>query len=257
MKPGESLSSGLVLIGTVHHDPRGYDTLLQVLSAVRPHIITLELSPYGRGFRTKHSRNISRRIRSLAQTLQGRDSSPEELLPAAVEQLLSAIALPFEYCAARDYAASCNVPLFCIDLSHISRKRLRLLKEEALTRHNMEALLSLPDKNLQNSVNLCYKRASAAWDGQIDRHRLSAAADHADLERDEHMSRRLRNLHQKFPQKLIVHIAGWEHCCRSTGAVNLCRLLQELNPRRILLDDARSESRLSTEAKNRNALLLR
>jgi hypothetical protein len=247
MKAGESISGGLVLVGTVHHDPRGYDTMQRVLAAVRPRIITLELSPYGCGFRTRHSRKISRRIRSLAQTLQGRAGSPGEPLPAAVEQLLSAVALPFEFCAARDHAASCSVPLYCIDLSHISRGRLRLLKEEALTRRNIEALLSLPDKNLQNSVNLCYKRASAAWAEHIGRPRPGAAVDHADIERDEHMSRRLRNLHQKFPQKLIVHIAGWEHCAESAGPPTLYSLLRDLSPRRILLDDARAENRPVTE----------
>ncbi len=159
----KTFSSGLVLVGTVHHDPIGYDKLQRVLAAVRPDIITLELSSYGRGFRTKYSRRLSMRIRSHAQALQGPGSEPLRILPATVEQLLAAVAFPFEYCAAREYAAACRVPLYCIDLSRISRRRLRMLKNEALTRRNIATLLSLPDKNLLNSVNMCYKKAAAAW----------------------------------------------------------------------------------------------
>jgi pheromone shutdown protein TraB len=235
MKAGENRAAGLVLIGTVHHDPRGYDRLLRVLPDVQPDIVTLELSPYGRGFRAKHSGKLSRRIQSLAQTLQGSEYSTAGLLPAAVQQLLSAVTLPFEYCAARDYARASNIPLYCIDLSHISRRRLLMLKDEGLTRRNIAVLLKLPDKNLQNSVNLCYKRAAAAWHAQGDRHRPGAAVDQADIERDAHMSRRLRNLHARFPCKRIAHIAGWEHCADSAGAPTLYGLLRDLRPQRILL----------------------
>jgi hypothetical protein len=236
-------SPGLVLVGTVHHDPIGHDKLQRALLAVRPDIITLELSSYGRGFRTKNSRKLSLRIRSCAQALQGRDSEQLKILPAAVEQLLSAIAFPFEYCAAREYAVACKVPLYCIDLSRISHQRLRILKHEALTRRNIAILLSLPDKNLLNSVNLCYKKAAAVWHEPGDSLRLPAAIDPADSERDRHMSRRLRNLCVKFPHKLILHIAGWEHCASSAGPLNLYGLLQDLNPQRILLDKAWSDNR--------------
>lgn len=236
-------SSGLVLVGTVHHDPIGYDKLQRVLASVLPDIITLELSSYGRGFRTKNSRKLSLRIRSHAQALQTRNSGTRKILPAAVEQLLAAVSFPFEYCAARDYAAACRVPLYCIDLSRISRRRLCLLKDEALTRHNIVTLLALSDKNLLNSVNLCYKRAAAVWSEPGDCLYLPAASDPTDSERDWHMSRRLRNLCAKFPRKLILHIAGWEHCANSAGPHNLYGLLRDLSPQRILLDDAWTGSR--------------
>jgi len=248
MKAGKSISAGLVLIGTVHHDPLGYDTLLQVLSAVRPDIITLELSPYGRGFRTRHSRKLSRRIVSLVHALQERphgpcpaaDSERGGRLPAAIEQLLATVTLPFEYRAVRDYAATRRVPFYCIDLSRVSREKVRLLKAEALTAGNIETLLTLPDKSIEDSVNLCYKRAAAVWH---ERQGYRQTAYSTASERDVHMSRRLRNYAARFPDKIIAHIAGWEHCSRSTGTVNLYGLLQDLSPRRILLDDARSENR--------------
>jgi hypothetical protein len=243
MKARNQAASGLVLVGAVHHDPAGYDKLQRVLAAVRPDIITLELSSYGRGFRTKYSRKLSLRIRSHAQAQQRYDSMPQKILPAAVVQLLAAVQFPFEYCAAREYAAAFRVPLYCIDLSRISRRRLRVLKDEALTRSNIATLLALPDKNLLNSVNLCYKRAAAVWNEPGDCLCLPAASDPADSDRDRHMSRRLRNLCAKFPRKRILHIAGWEHCANIAGPLNLYGLLRDLSPQRILLDEAWSDNR--------------
>jgi hypothetical protein len=255
MKAHNPATGSLVLIGTVHNDPLGYDKLNHLLASVKPGIITLELSPYGRGFRSKHARKLSRRIRSNVQELQ-KQSFPfapysfyeRQVLPSAIVQLLAAVTFPFEYCAALDYASSCRTPFYCIDLSHISRRRLRMLKHEALTGHNIEALFSLPDINLLNSVNLCYKRAAAMWDGNNRLPLLPAAPDSTDSERDEHMSRRLRNLCKRFPRKIIVHIAGWEHCVNSAGLLNLYGLLRDLSPQRILLDKAWSDNPTVYEA---------
>ena len=255
MKAHNQEAGGLVLIGTVHHDPLGCDKLQLLLAAVQPGIITLELSPYGRGFRTKHAKKLSRRIQSHAEALQGPSnsffpSSPDELqtLPAAIAQLLATVTFPFEYRAARAYASACRIPLYCIDLSHISRRRLRMMRQEALTGRNIEALLSLPDKNLQNSVNLCYKRAASTWEENSHWPLLPAAVAAPDSERDEHMSRRLRNLCKRFPRKIIVHLAGWEHCADRSGPLNLYGMLRDLSPRRILLDKAWSDNRPVPEA---------
>jgi hypothetical protein len=249
MKTAKHASAGLVLVGTVHHDPHGYDKLQRVLAVVQPDIITLELSPYGRGFRTKHSRKLSQRILSRIPAVAGREhpapgTESRYHLPAALEQLLATITFPFEYRAARDYAATRCVPLYCIDLSHISRHMVRMLKTEALTNRNIKMLLALPDKELQDSVNMCYKRAAAVWQEHPGCQRLPyLAVDPSAVERDEHMSRRLRNLCKRLPKKTIVHIAGWEHCANSAGLLDLYGLLRDLNPQRILLSESWSDNR--------------
>jgi len=254
MKTAKHASAGLVLVGTVHHDPHGYDKLQRLLAVVQPDIITLELSPYGRGFRTKHSRKLSQRILSRIPAVAGRkhpapDTESRHHLPAALEQLLATIMFPFEYRAARDYAATRCVPLYCIDLSHVSRRKLCMLKAEALTNRNIKMLLAPPDKELPDSVTMCYKRAAAVWHEHQGCQRLPyLAADPSAVERDEHMSRRLRNLCKQLPKKTIVHIAGWEHCANSSGPSNLYGLLRDLCPRRILLDEAWSDNRLVPDA---------
>jgi hypothetical protein len=168
MRSNKPASAGLVLVGTVHHDPHGYDKLQRLLAVVQPDIITLELSPYGRGFRTKHSLKLTQRILSQIPEAAGREppapnTESRDHLPAALEQLLATITFPFEYRAVRDYAATRSVPLYCIDLSHVSRRKLCMLKAEALTNHNIKMLLALPDKELPDSVTMCYKRAAALW----------------------------------------------------------------------------------------------
>ncbi|MCX5896204.1 MAG: hypothetical protein NTZ51_10295 [Proteobacteria bacterium] len=248
----------LILVGTVHHDPRGYDKLFSLLTALRPDIISIELSPYGRGFRTRNSRKLVQRLLFLYHAARPHNHFPDsflsgdkdnrrpvhltedelKMLPSLLLELLATIRFPFEYAAARDYAETCRVPLYCIDLSPVSRKRLRLFREEALTEANITMLLSLPDKGVQESVNLCYKRARAAWD-EFSRDRRAgkestgAAAD----ERDVHMSKRIINLLQKHPGKRILHLGGWEHCAGGIGTINLYHMLREFSPLRVLLDE--------------------
>jgi len=236
------MQSYLFLIGTVHHDPRGYEKLYALLSALKPDLITLELSPYGRGFRTKHRNKLSRKLLSVykkarAIVSQHDVSSERGLPPSPVQALRYTINYPFEFLAARDYAHACRVPFYCIDLSHVSRQKMLILKREALSINNINMLLTLPDKNLQESVDLCYKKAQNIW--QADNvGKKAAVTQHAfDMEREKHMSRRIMNLSRRHPDKKLVHIGGWEHFTENAGCTTMYELLRDLAPERVLLTD--------------------
>jgi hypothetical protein len=235
------MQSYLFLIGTVHHDPRGYKKLYVLLTALKPDLITLELSPYGRGFRTKHRNKLSRKLLSLYNKVRAIVSPHDVLsasgLPSPVQALRCTINYPFEFLAARDYAHTCRVPFYCIDLSHVSRQKMRMLKREALSIKNISALLTIPDKNLQDSVDLCYKKAQNIW--QADNvGKKAAVTQHAfDMEREKHMSRRIMNLSRRHPDKKLVHIGGWEHFTGDAGCTTMYGLLRGLAPERILLTD--------------------
>jgi len=237
------MQSYLFLIGTVHHDPRGYEKLYALLSALKPDLITLELSPYGRGFRTKHRNKLSRKLLSVykkarAIVSQHDVSSERGLPPSPVQALLCTINYPFEFLAARDYAHACRVPFYCIDLSHVSRQKMLILKREALSINNINMLLTLPDKNLQESVDLCYKKAQNIW--HADNCGQKAAVTQqvaAVVEREKHMSRRIKNLVKQHPDKKLVHIGGWEHFTGDAGCTTMYELLRGLSPERILLTD--------------------
>ncbi len=238
----------LILVGAVHLDPSGYDRLMTLLSAEKPDIITLEFSPYGRGFRTKYRTQLSRGLLALVAQLRTPDSFTKvppstagekmQYLPPSIQELIATISFPYEYRAAKDYAVLCKVPLYCIDLSSKSRTRLQMLKREALSLANVKMLMKLPDKNLHESVKLCYKRARALWqDIPTGIRPVLETAQSPEYERELHMSRRIRNLLQKHPRTTILHIGGWEHIAGGTGICNLYHLLKELYPRRILLEN--------------------
>ena len=236
------MQSYLFLIGTVHHDPRGYKKLYALLSALKPDLITLELSPYGRGFRTKNQKRFSRRLLSLYKKAFGvnphHDVSPESgLLPSPVQSLVDILNYPFEFLAARDYAHTCRVPFYCIDLSSVSRQKMLMLKQEAFSINNISALLTLPDKNLQESVDLCYKKAHNIWQAENVCKKAAVTQHAADMKREKHMSRRIKNLARRHPDKKLVHIGGWEHFTENAGCTTMYELLRGLAPERMLLTD--------------------
>jgi hypothetical protein len=238
------MQSYLFLIGTVHNDPCGYAKLYKLFTALKPDLITLELSPYGRGFRTKNQKKFTRRLLSLYKKARGvnphHDAFPEiVLLPSPVQSLVYTLNYPFEFLAARDYSHARRVPLYCIDLSHVSRQKMLMLKRETLSMNNISLLLTLPDKSLQESVELCYKKAQHIWDAQAGVQKAAGTHHAVDIEREKHMSRRIKNLVKRHPNKKLVHIGGWEHFTRDAGCTTMYELLRGLSPERRLLSDDR------------------
>ena len=231
-----------VLIGTVHHDPRGYKKLYALLTALKPDLITLELSPYGRGFRTKNQTKLSRKLLALykkARAVNTHHTVSDESgqLPSPIQSLVCTLNYPFEFLAARDYAHACRVPFYCIDLSPVSRQKMLILKLETFSIINISALLILPDKNLQESVNLCYKKAQNIWQSDNCIQKAAVTQHSAVVEREKHMSRRIRNLVRRHPDKKLAHIGGWEHFTENADCITIYQLLRDLAPERILLTD--------------------
>jgi len=236
------MQSYLFLIGTVHHDPRGYEKLAKLLAALQPDLITLELSPYGRGFRTKNQTRLFRRLLSWCKKARGINSHADlsfesRLLSSPIQSLAYTLKYPFEFLAARDYAHICKVPFYCIDLSPVSRNRILLFKQEALSINNISVLLTKQDKTLQDSVDLCYKKAQHIWDAGSCMQKAAGTQHTADSEREKHMSRRIKNLVRRHPDKNLVHIGGWEHFTAHAGCTTMYEQLRDLEPKRVLLTD--------------------
>ena len=231
-----------VLIGTVHHDPRGYKKLYALLTALKPDLITLELSPYGRGFRTKNQTKLFRKLLSLYQKVRAVKahhtvSDDSGQLPSPIQSLVCTLNYPFEFLAARDYAHACRVPFYCIDLSPVSRQNMFILKRETISILNISALLILPNKNLQESVDLCYKKAQNIWQADNCIQKAAVTLHAAVVEREKHMSRRIRNLVRRHLDKKLVHIGGGEHFTENADSITIYQLLRDLAPERILLTD--------------------
>ncbi len=92
----DSANFSLILIGTVHGDPRGQARAGKLLHHLRPDLVTVEISPFSLRYRLKHGRGWQRQ---LAAALAELPAGAERHL--AIQRLAAQVALPFEVRAAR------------------------------------------------------------------------------------------------------------------------------------------------------------
>ena len=69
----EPFFSSLVMVGTVHRDPKGFGKLLRILEREAPDFITVEISPYALEFREKQASHFRAILReNLTENPAGR-----------------------------------------------------------------------------------------------------------------------------------------------------------------------------------------
>ena len=147
----------LILIGTVHGDPRGLARAGKLLNYLRPELVTVEISLFSLRYRERHG---ARWQRQLAEALAGLPAGAA--LHLAIRRLTAQVALPFEVRAARDYSRSCGVPWRPLDPGFVSRRHLPRYGSELLSPANLRALLSTPDGELKDFVDGQFRRARQA-----------------------------------------------------------------------------------------------
>lgn len=189
----------LILVGTIHRDPKGYEALLKVLYHHRPEVITVEVSPYGLKFRRKRREFLERQDFTLG-------------LKAFLE-------IPYEYKASKAYGVEHGVPVIPIDLCRYSKRFLRDLKD--LFSNSIEAD--------QSDFLQQYRIALLCWD---DPTLARAFLKHLDPKRERALARRVFSTFMRFERRLM-HIGGWTHMLPLPETV--FGLLKPLEPKRILL----------------------
>ncbi len=219
----------LILIGTVHGDPLGYARAGKLLEHLQPDIVTVEISPFSLRYRLKHGPGWQRQLaRALAQ------------LPAtaarhlAIQRLVAQVALPFEVRAARDYHRSTGVPWRPLDLGGLARRHLPRYGPELLSPANLQALLATPDGSLEEFVAAEFNRARLALIRSPRRLLTSGSTEM--MRRERLLARRLRTLTSRH--RRVVHLGGWEHLVAWQDAAGLWSDLADLQPQRLLLDEA-------------------
>jgi len=220
---------GLILVGTVHGDPRGYARVAALLAHLRPDLVTVEISPFSLRYR---ERSGSRWQRQLAQALADLPDGAAGHL--AIQRLAAQVALPFEVRAARDYGRSLGVPWRPLDLGAPARRHLPRYGPELLSPANLRALLTTPDGSLMEYVTTEFRRARLAL-GRAPR-RPSWHVNSETVRREGFLARRLRRLMRQY--RRVVHLGGWEHLVVWQDSPGLWRDLADLKPRRLLLDEA-------------------
>ena len=222
-------SPGLILIGTVHGDPRGYARALALLNLLRPELDTVEISPFSLRYRRQNEAGWQRR---LTRALAG--LPPGAARHLAIQRLAAQIALPFELRAARDYGRSCGLAWRPLDLGSTARRHLPRYGPELLSPDNLRALLSTPDGSLQEWAAAEFHRARLAL--ARPPRRLFARGDSETWRRERFLAGRLRRLASQYGR--VAHLGGWEHLVDWQDSGGLWRDLADLQPRRMLLDEA-------------------
>lgn len=225
----EARPTNLILVGTVHGDPQGYDRALKVLQHFRPQVVTVEISRFSMRYRRRHG---PRWQRLLAQALAGLPPGAAQHL--AIRRLAAQVALPFEVRAARDWSRQHGTPWRPLDAGRLARQHLPRYGAEFLSRENLLALLATGDGSLEELVAGEFRQARLAY-GQAP-WRLPTADGAATLRRERLLAHRLERLAPRH--RRLVHLGGWEHLVPWNDGRGLWPWLAYLEPRRLLLDAA-------------------
>ena len=196
----------LILVGTVHLDPGGYDLLKSLLFELKPETVCVDVSQYALEFR----RTVGREYRSLLDNFRKEDGS----LPPALEAVDVQLQIPFEYRAADDYAERRGARLVPMGDSAQSQKLLGHLSRELMTTDNLVKLASREEPPLSEQVLKEWERARRYY-------RVGSPASGGLDRADKRLARQIKEYAGREP---VTHVGGWEHL------KGLSDLLSDLGP---------------------------
>ncbi len=223
------------MVGTVHRDPGGRRRLLGLLRREQPSVVSVEISPYARFFRTWKAAALRATLRENLRGIQRETGiSWRDLLShGAIQGIFLLLKEPYEWQAARAYAEETGSRVQDIDLSEFSEERLSHLSE-TVSGENLRTLLSLSFPALPEQVKGHYDRARFLFS-----HPPSVRVKSREMEeRESVMAEKIRFLVFQAEGDKVVHIGGWEHLLEFSGELSLYGLLKDLRPRRVLLAEA-------------------
>ncbi len=228
--PGPPPTSQLYLLATVHGDPAGYERAWRVFEEVRPEVITVEISRFSVRYRERAGRGWRRQLAEALRTLP-----PEAARSLAVARVAAQADLPFEYRAARDWGKSHNAAVTLLDSGDLARHHLPRYAEELLSAANLRCLSENSGTGtLEEFVAAEFRRARLARKGWL--RPQPRFADGEESPRERLWAKRLARLVAKG--KRVVHLGGWEHLVQWSGGGGLAKLLVDLKPDILFLDEA-------------------
>ncbi len=224
-------SANLILIGTVHGDPQGYERAWKLLRRLQPGLVTVEVSLFSLRFRQRREGNWQRLLQQALAELPAAAAGH-----LAIRRLAAQIALPFEVRVARDYARRYGIPWRPLDLGGLSRQHLPRYDRELLSPENVRALLDTADEPLEYYVAGEYRRAHLSCRRPLWR---PLGADPEAVRRERLLARRLRRHLAKF--RRVAHLGGWEHLVSRVDEAGLWQMVTDLKPLRLFLDEVDEE----------------
>jgi hypothetical protein len=225
----DSANFSIILIGTVHGDPRGQARAGKFLDHLGPDLVTVEISPFSLRYRRQHGARWQWQLTAgLAKLPKG------AALHLAIQRLAAQVAMPFEVRAAQDYRRRTGVPWRPLDLGFVSRRYLPRYGPELLSPANLKALLTTADGELEEFVAAEFRQARQTL-ARAPRRPISPGVSDT-LRRERALARRLRSLTSRHHR--VVHLGGWEHLVGWEESSGLWGDLADLKPGRLLLDEA-------------------
>jgi hypothetical protein len=214
----------LLLLGTIHCDPKGYSRTRAFLEFHRPDLILVEISKFALKFRKQNSFELRKiflerlQIVSRKMKIEFRTA----LRRAEIVSILCQIKLPYEYRASAAHAKRTGTDLIAVDYSEFSREWIGTWPE-MISAENIERLLEL--ENTRLPVSSLYAQASRRITGGPSPHEEAPSRDAARWqEREDFMASQITSALDRLNPDRPVYIGGWRHLC-SGGRIKTIREL--------------------------------
>jgi hypothetical protein len=238
MPEREPAERDLVLVGTVHRDPKGFTKLAGLLGRERPTAVAVEFSSYGLAFRYREGRRLRRRLgRRLRRQTVARGAAWRHR--GEFHAIDLQLRVPFEYRAALRYCRDADAALHLIDLSSWSREAIQDQWPVLVSAENLEHLSAEPAEELDRLVRRDYELAARL----LKEPRMllgpaflrSWAEDPTWEEREMVLAARLAELFGEMDGGRLVYVGGWQHLLAAPSSGTLYERISHLRPRRMLL----------------------
>jgi hypothetical protein len=201
--------NSIIFLGTSHLDPDGFRNLYAALERHRPDLILLEVSRLSVLLRkTLGALYLKILRRNLAELRL--DINPE------IRQVIAYLGVPFEYAAARDYAAGCACRFKLIDVSLFTLARFAGA-HALMGRENLRALSAATADRFERERQIAMR---IFREGDISALRFSLSRRSKDLllpVRERILSRRVNRHLRRGGGARIAYVGGWEHLVDGPG----------------------------------------
>jgi hypothetical protein len=227
---GAKAPAGLILLGTVHYDPKGFSRTRAFLEGHGTDLILVEISPFSLQFRKEHSSELRitflRNLQAVCQKLGIEPGHARRHVQIA--SILRQMAIPFEYRASASYARRAGARIAPVDYSAFSRKWIETWPEMIST-ENIEQLLKL--KNSSPSISSLYAQAAMRTGIARTSHPEILPAGDAPgwQKREESMADKIATALRAFNPLRPVYIGGWWHLSFG-GSVRTLREILGVSP---------------------------
>jgi hypothetical protein len=228
--------AGLILLGTVHSDPKGFSRTRAFLQRHRPDLIMVEISPYALKFRKERAPELRKifleRLRIVSRNLK--IDYGVALKHVQIVSILRQTGIPYEYRAAAAYAKRTGIDLLAVDSSEFSRGWIETWPE-MVSAANIELLLKL-ESAAPSASSLYAQAARRIGGGPSCPETLPAGGEPGWQEREIYLAAQITSALERFNPERPIYIGGWWHLSRR-GNVKTVRELLGLGAASCLLLD--------------------